>query len=394
VSGNYANSNPTLRMPQTTSTLGTAGVTRAWTDANRNFAPDCDLLNPAAQDLRAAGGDLCGVLSNTRFGTNVLTTNFDPGVLGGWGVRPSDWNLGVSIQQQVGARSSIDVTYSRRWYHGFFAVDNLSLEPSDLTPFSIVAPLDPRLPRGGGYTVPGLYDVVPDKSGQVDNLVVDSASYGAWSQYFNGIDVSANLQVGRRITLVGGTSTGQTVADSCEVRARLPELATTTTGTSAFGAGLATSAVTPVSPYCHVASGVLTQVRGLGSYVIPKAEVQVSATFQSKPGAMLAANYAATNVDVAPSLGRPLSGNAPNVMVNLVAPGTMYGDRIMQLDLRVGKTLTYRRSRTRIALDIYNALNSSAVLAYDSTFVPGGTWLQPMAILSPRFLKLTAEFDF
>ena len=57
VSGNYANTNPTLRMPQTTSAFGTAGVTRAWTDANRNFVPDCDLLNPAAQDLRASGGD-------------------------------------------------------------------------------------------------------------------------------------------------------------------------------------------------------------------------------------------------------------------------------------------------------------------------------------------------
>ena len=76
--GIYANTNPTLRMPQTTSTLGTAGVTRAWTDANGNFVPDCDLLNPNAQDLRASGGDLCGVMSNTSFGQNVLTNNFDP----------------------------------------------------------------------------------------------------------------------------------------------------------------------------------------------------------------------------------------------------------------------------------------------------------------------------
>ena len=68
VTGNYANSNPTLRMPQTTSVFGTAGVTRAWTDANGNYAPDCDLLNPNAQDLRATGGDLCGVMSNTNFG--------------------------------------------------------------------------------------------------------------------------------------------------------------------------------------------------------------------------------------------------------------------------------------------------------------------------------------
>jgi hypothetical protein len=381
-------------MPQTTPAFGTAGVTRAWTDANHNWVPDCDLLNPAAQDRQPSGGDLCGVVSNTDFGSSILTNNFDPGILDGWGVRPSDWNLGVSIQQQIGARSSVEVSYSRRWYHGFFVVDNLSLQPSDLTSFSIVAPADPRLPGGGGYVVSGLYDVVPGKAGEVDNLVADSTKYGKWDQYFNGLDVTANVRVGPNLTLVGGTSTGQTVADNCDVRARLPELATTTTGTSAFGAGLANSAVTTVSPYCHVAYGVLTQLRGLSSYTVPKVDVQLAATFQSKPGAMLAANYAAPNAIVAPSLGRDLSGNAANVTVNLVAPGTQYGDRVNQLDCRVAKTLKYGRSRTLLALDIYNALNSSAVLTYNNTYVPAGPWLQPLTILTPRFFKLTAEIEF
>ena len=95
VIGHYANTNPSLRMPQTTPVLGTAGVTRAWTDANQNFVPDCDLTNPAAQDLRASGDDRCGVMSNTRFGQNVLTNNFDAAVLDGWGVRPADWVLGA-----------------------------------------------------------------------------------------------------------------------------------------------------------------------------------------------------------------------------------------------------------------------------------------------------------
>ena len=219
VSGNYANTNPTLRMPRTTPANGPAGVTRAWTDANRNFVPDCDLLNPDVQDLRASGGDLCGVLSDTNFGKTVLTNNFDPGILEGWGVRPSDWNMALSMQHQIGSRASVDVTYTRRWYDGFFAVDNLALQPSDLTPFSIVAPLDPRLPGGGGYVVSGLYDVVPEKAGEVDNFVTDSTRYGAWHQHFNGIDVTFNLRAGRGLTLMVGTSTGQTVADSCDVRA-------------------------------------------------------------------------------------------------------------------------------------------------------------------------------
>ena len=97
---------------------------------------------------------------------------------------------------------------------------------------------------------------------------------------------------------------------------------------------------------------------------------------------------------MAPSLGRNLSGNATNVTVNLVAPGTMYGDRINQLDFRVAKILKFGRSRTLVGVEIYNALNSSAVLTYNNTFVPGGTWLQPLTILTPRFFKFTAEIDF
>lgn len=394
VQGNYANTNPTLRMPQTTSVNGTAGVTRAWNDTNQNFVPDCDLHNPNAQDLRANGGDSCGVMSNTRFGTDALTNNFDPRILNGWGVRPSDWNLTATVQRQIASRSSVDVTYTRRWYSGFFVADNLALQPSDVTPYSLVAPLDPRLPDGGGYTIAGLYDVVPEKAGQVDNLVTAATDYGGWHQYFNGVDVTANVRLGSTLVFMGGTSTGQTVADNCDVRARLPEVATTTTGTSAFGAGLATSAVAPTSPYCHVGYGILTQFRALSSYVVPKAGIQLSATLQSKPGAMLAANYAVPNAVVAPILGRNLSGNAPNVTVNLVAPGTMYGDRLNLLDVRVGKIVRYRRSRTRLTLDVYNVLNSSAVLSYDNTFVPGGPWLRPLTILTPRFLRFTAEVDF
>jgi hypothetical protein len=394
VTGNYASTNPTLRMPQTTSVFGTAGVTRSWTDANRNFVPDCDLMNPAAQDLRAGGGDACGVQSNANFGKNVLTNNFDSDLLNGWGVRPSDWNLGVSLQQQIGRRSAVDVTYTRRWYRGFSVVDNLALQPSDLTPFSIVAPADPRLPGGGGYVISGLYDVASDKAGQVDNFIADSGKYGRWTQYFNGIDVTVSVRSAKGLTVAGGTSTGQTVADSCEVRAALPELSTTTTGTSAFGPGLGASVVSPSSPYCHVAYGVLTQLRGFAAYTVPKIDVEVAAVFQSKPGPMLAANYAVATGQVEPSLGRPLSGGAANVTVNLVEPGTMYGSHLNQFDLRVGKILAYRGLRTRFALDVLNVLNSSAVLSYNNTFVPNGAWLQPMSILTPRLFKISAEVDF
>ena len=56
----------------------------------------------------------------------------------------------------------------------------------------------------------------------MNNFIAGSADYGAWQQRFDGLDVTINVRAGG-FTFAGGTSTGQTVADNCGVRARLPE---------------------------------------------------------------------------------------------------------------------------------------------------------------------------
>jgi hypothetical protein len=130
--------------------------------------------------------------------------------------------------------------------------------------------------------------------------------------------------------------------------------------------------------------------------------MQVGGTFQSKPfqgvnvpsiaSQSLAANYVVSNALVFPSLGRNLAGGAANVTVNLVEPGTLYGDRINQLDLRVGKRFTSGSRGVTLGFDVFNVLNSSAVLAYNQTY--GSSWLTPQAILVARFAKVSAQFDF
>jgi len=389
---NYANSNPTLRIPTTLGPFGVQGVTRTWTDANSNWLPDCDLNNLQQQDLRATGGDFCGIVSNVRWGQNVLTNNYDPDLLHGWGVRASDWDYTVAVQQQVLKRVSVEVSYNRRAFRGFTVQDNTLTTTADYTPFSIVAPSDPRLPNGGGYTVSGLYDVVPNLSGQILNNVTDSEKFGSESQVFNGWDFTVNAREAG-ITFQGGMSIGQTTSNACDVRAKLPEL------NQAIGAGLQTSAVSLLSPYCDVSSGFLKQFRSLASYVIPKIDVQVSGVFQSKPGPALLANYAVSSAQAALSLGRPLSGNAPNATVNLITPGTLYGDRINQLDLRVAKLLRFNGNKTMIGVDLYNALNAAGILTYNNTYVPPtatapSNWLQPLTVLTARMVRFSAEFTF
>ena len=87
----------------------------------------------------AAGGDSCGAISDRNFGTATLSRNFDPAALKGWGVRPADWEFGVSVQEVL-PRVSVELGYFRRWLDNFFVDDNLATVPADFTPFSITAP--------------------------------------------------------------------------------------------------------------------------------------------------------------------------------------------------------------------------------------------------------------
>jgi hypothetical protein len=348
---------------------------RTWTDANSNWRPDCDLLNPQAQDLRASGGDFCGLSSNLSFGKPVFSTTYDPDTLTGWGKRAYDWNFGLQVQQELLPRVSVNVGYFRRIFGNFFAVDNRATLASDYNTFSIVAPSDARLPGGGGQTIPGLYDVTPLLSGVTDNYQTFADVYGHRRRHWNGVEVNFTARIRNGLTFQGGTSTGRRMDDTCEIRTALPETAL-------------------LDPYCHTEPPFLTDFKGLGSYTIPRIDVQVSGTFQSLPGDALEANYNVPSETARLSLGRPLSGNVQFANINLVEPGDVIGDRINQLDFRVGKVFRFGGKRAQIALDLYNALNGNPVESYNQAFIAGGAWLVPTGILTARFAKVTAQFDF
>ena len=71
----------------------------------------------------------------------------------------------------------------------------------------------------------------------------------------------------------------------------------------------------------------------------------VSGTFRSVPGPEIYANYTATNAVVAPSLGRTLSGGVANLPVTIVEPGTTYGERLNQVDMRFAARFILPRTR-------------------------------------------------
>lgn len=356
---------------------------RTWTDANSNFVVDCyvnGVIPNTAVDNRASGGDFCGQ-GNLNFGNFVTpTTRYDPQILTGWGKRPYDWNFGWQVQQQLLSRLSVEVGYFRRIFGNFQVTDNLAQNIFGTA--QLTAPADSRLPNGGGQPVGVIYNVDPSQSGRTNNLVNLSDNLGVHqTQHWNGVEVNFTARIREGLTLQGGTSTGRTSTDSCEVRAKFPETAL-------------------LNPYCKVDNPFLTQARGFASYNVPKIGVALSTTFQSLPGNNLAANYAFSNAVVAQLLGRNLSGNAQNITVNLVPTGTLQGDRTNQIDIRAGKIVRFGGYRTQFSVDVYNLLNSARIGTYQQTFIipdPATLtqrWLAPQAILPARFFKLTAQIDF
>jgi len=211
-----------------------------------------------------------------------------------------------------------------------------------------------------------------------DNFQTLSSNIGDWSQVANAVNLNVTARMRNGLVLQGGFNTGKNDNDYCDVRTAIPE----------WTVVLAQS---PTNPWCDTSSGWLTRATALGSYTIPKVDVQISGTLRSDTGQQLAANY--TTAVTGTTLNRPFAGlGSPTITVNLVEPGTLYGDRVNQIDMRFAKILRFGRSRTTVGVDLYNLVNSNAVLTYNQTFTT--TWLRPTSVLQARFVKFSAQVDF
>jgi hypothetical protein len=354
----------------------TTTVTRTWTDTDGDFVPDCDLTNPLANN----GGDACAQISDLGFGTPRFTSTLDDKLVSGWGVRPGDWQVGVSVQQQLLPRVSAEIGYNRRWLTNFGWTDNLLQAATDFGTFSVTAPNDSRLGDAAGKTISGLYNVNQNVASQISEVQMLANDLGSYTQMYDGFLLNVSVRPRNGLTFQGGMSTGTTGTDYCEARATAPEF-------TVLGAQ------SPVNPWCDTSTGWVTRYTGLGSYTVPKIDVLVSGTFRSDQGGALAANMAFTSAQT--TLGRAFANAAPNVTVNLIEPGTLYGDRVNEIDLRIAKIIRFGRTRTNVGFDIYNILNAAPVLTYNQTFSPTTTtWLTPNSVLQPRFLKFSAQIDF
>ena len=341
---------------------------RSWNDANGDYVPDCDLGN------FAANGE-CGAIDNNNFGkSNPNAVRWNPDVLNG--LRDSNWDMSAELQQEL--RDGLSVTigyyfntagYNQENNSKNRITDNTAVGGSDFDEYCVTAPVDPRLPDGGGYEICGLYDINPAKFGQVDNLITESSLFGDVNlrNHFFNVTFDGRLQNG--MTFGGGIDTGRSTDSRCFVVDSPQEL-------------LYCNDVTPF--------GAQTQLKLFGAIPLPY-DFLVSAAYQNLSGPDFDANLLYSSAEIESSLGRTLSSGGFR-SVPLVAPNTLFESRITRLDFRVSKIINVDRFRFQINFDAYNLMNTSSVRSVNSAYGP--RWGNPNTIIDPRIIEIGAQINF
>jgi hypothetical protein len=381
---NYTISNPALdgRINRRGPNFQT-NASRRFVDFDGDHVPDCNLLDPNPNN-ECIAADL-GNFANP----NALTI-VNPEVLHGWGVRPYDWQYGASIQQEILPRTSLEVGYARRSFHNFFVYDNINLAAGDFEQVTLTAPTNAKLPEGGGYPVSYYVPKAGINAANIQNRYTFASDYGDWSNYWHGVDIVVNSRLRGGLQLQAGTSTGRAVTDNCDVVAKVPELLNPAlTSPSAFP-----PPATQLAGSCHKAESWQTQFRSMASYTVPKIDVLISGIFRSQPNSTFGFGATPEGNSTGLSANWATSVNDRLVNLNLLDPGKEFGDRINQLDVRLGKIVRIGRYRSSLAVDFLNLFNANTPTGFQTNFGDGSGYLTPTAILNARLARLSATIDF
>jgi hypothetical protein len=260
------------------------------------------------------------------------------------------WNVGVN--HELRSNLAVAVTYTQRSFHRLNLLRNLAIPPSEYTLYTVPDP------RGNGEMLP-VYSINRAVFGLVDQIDTNSTEN---SQVYRGVDVSFNWRY-RGALLFGGTSTGHSIATTCEVD-------------------------NPNSlRFCDESQHdipLLTSFKLSGTVPLPY-KFQLSTVFKSQPGTELNVGYQVTRA-ILPQLTQA------SVTVRLNEPGSEYIDRLNQLDLTIARNFGSGRVVIRPELAMFNALNAAPVLT--QTTIYGPNLGQVTSILNARLLRLGMTVRF
>ena len=357
-------------------------VARGWTD-DGDFVVECNLA------VLTLNGECAALTGNSLNFGNVSTglTQVNQDTLRGWGVRDYDWQWSIGVQQEVLPRVSADLAYARRSFYSFVVTDNLNRDPSQYQAWTINAPIDPRLPDGGGYPIT-LYTVTAAAAGiAAQNYITWETDFGpARASYWQGVDFTVNARLRQGLTLQFGTNTGRKIDDTCATVVKIDS---------------------PDPRDCGLTPPYQTTIRGLAAYTIPFVDVLVSTAVRSQPPLARTATWQVPNslVSLPQYLGRVPPGGTPGGNTNVALLDNDHrlfaGNRRTQVDLRVAKIFHFGKRRLDVGVDGENLFNTNYATAYENTYQfstnntgLGGTWNNPTALYTPRYARLNLTVSF
>ena len=339
----------------------TSNDQRNWNDcAYLAGQSTCDpaLVGAAGYHDDIAQDNEIGPSSNQNFGVAVTRHPADD-IKRGYTMEYS-----ASVQREL--VSGIGVTagwYRRKWYNLEKTVNQL-VALSDYAAFQTANPL-----TGEMITI---YNLNRTKQGFVDQLDTTSTNDG---RTYDGIELSSNARLRNGITVYGGWSTERTVQTVCEADVTNPNSFRYCDQTGTLYQDLGAISKIPFRWDAKLS----------GSFPLPM-KMRTSMAFTSTAGTALNVNWSPA-ASVFPGAQRTQA-----VTVRLVPPGTKFLDRRNQLDIGLRRTFKFGKLQTIPGLDIFNSLNSKAVLSQNQSF---GTSLdQPQTTLIGRMFRLSANFTW
>jgi hypothetical protein len=276
--------------------------------------------------------------------------------------------------------------------------------PADYSVVNVVSPLD-------GSIIPA-YNLNPAKRGLIDREDLNSTNTDLRSFTYTGLEFGAAARMGRA-TLFGGWTIDKTTMNHCD------ELENWGNLSAVYYDASGQNSQQPKSDYAFCnqsASGLpfLHEFKLSGTYRLPW-DVQVNAAFQSYSGPQLATRWSigrtttyAANC-VAPCVPGALvipSLTPTTYVLDLIAPGTQYYDRLNQLDMGFRKIFRVGRYQFSGQADIFNFLNSGYVKSQtvnhdfsnpaniDAYREHGNDFATVTSTLQPRTLRLAIQMRF
>ena len=306
-------------------------------------------------------------------------------------------------------RVSADVSYTHRNFHGFFVTDDLNRNvDTAYETYTLTAPVDPRLPNGGGYPIT-VY--TPTAAANA----VPSKTYLTWetdfgperSSYWHGVDFNVNARLRGGLTGSIGTTTGR--ADRRHLRHRdevqpgqrgtnvaagpdprgchnVDPFQTRCAGSRATSSPRSTCSLPPRSARSRKCSSALPRRRTLGAAATRRNGWCRTPSSRRRSATCRSARRrpATTTIQLADNVNRVYAGRAPDAARHALCEGAA---------LRPDAVGHRARSEQPAEHELRDRLQHASTYSVGNT-AQGGTWGNPTSIYTPRFMRINYTLDF